>query len=102
MKVQDFLDIKSDGWSVKYFNKDKEEYVPSLQDNIIAIKFSKSDADSVPMYQVFTDAEPPIRVADLTIDNIKSYCNEITNCKKCKLASFCKENFMTPPDIWKY
>ena len=102
MKLMDFLDIKSDGWLVKYFNKAKEEYTPSLQDNITAIKFSKSDVESMSMYQVFTDSESPTMIADLTIDNIKSCCIKTLDCDKCKLRPFCRENFMTSPDMWKY
>lgn len=102
MKLMDFLDIKSDGWPVKYFNKAKEEYTPCLQDNITAIKFSKSDVESMSRYEIFTDSESPTMIANLTIDNINSCCSKNTNCKKCKLQLFCMENFKKCPNTWKY
>lgn len=98
MKVMDFLDTKGDAWGIKYYNAVYNEYTPCLQDNIIKIKFLKSDKSG--SYHIYTDSDKDVTIDKMTISDIKKYCAQATDCERCLIHEFCLNAFCVIPRKW--
>lgn len=98
MKVMDFLDTKGDAWGIKYYNADYKVYTPSLQDNIVKIKFLNNGKSGC--YHIFTDSVKDVEVDNMTIADIKKYCKEDADCGNCVIHEFCLNNFCVIPRAW--
>lgn len=98
MKVIDFLNIKDDAWGIMYFNSIGKQYVPSLQDNIVKIKFLKNDESG--KYNIYTDSNKDIIIDCLTIDEVKKYCTQVIDCRECVIKEFCTKSFNLIPRKW--
>lgn len=98
MKVQDFLDIKGDNWGIKYYNSIHHEYEPNLQDGIVSVKFFKNGESGE--YQVYTDSVKNCNVDNMSIGEIKKYCTDTVDCRKCGIKEFCEKSFGLMPRKW--
>lgn len=98
MKVMDFLNTKGDAWGIKYYNAAYMVYTPSLQDNIIKIKFLKDGESGC--YHIFTDSVKDVKADNMRLSDIKRYCARTMDCKQCIIKTFCDNNFKTLPNRW--